>query len=80
MLLNDEYFLNKFYCVDGRLKGKIKPNEDELNYLMNIFDGVLSYKESLYMIKHNISEVPKCPICGNLRKFNGVKFCELIPP
>lgn len=41
-----------YYKVETYLKNKFKENYRE-------------YKEAVYMIKHDMDEQPKCPVCGN---------------
>lgn len=48
------------------------------NYLLNRYKDVLykesDFKEIIYRIKNGIDKVPKCPVCGNLCKFNGIEY------
>ena len=50
-------------------------DEKFINYIKNRFPDSYSEYETWYMLKHNIYEKPKCPICGkpvkiNFRHFN----------
>ena len=48
-------------------------------YILNKFDEKSrSIKESLLRLLYNIENTPKCPICGNLRYFNGGTIKEKI--
>ena len=48
------------------------------NYLLNRYKDVLykesDFKEIVYRIKNGIDKVPKCPVCGNQCKFNGIAY------
>lgn len=48
------------------------------NYLLNRYKEELykesDFKEIVYRIKNGIDKVPKCPICGNPCKFNGIEY------
>lgn len=70
MEINDEYIINEFF--KKRLKLNKKSFIDEVKkYLKNRFKEFNSYKETVYRIKYNIEEIPKCPVCGKNCKFNG---------
>lgn len=65
---------------DGRKEGNekrkrgIKWNQFPLKYieyLTNKFPGSTCNRELYLRLKHNIMEIPKCPICGNLCKYCG---------
>ena len=46
-----------------------KLSEEELEYLKNRYTDSRSLKESVYRIKYNIEEIPRCPTCGNFNNF-----------
>lgn len=59
--------------VEKRKRG-IKWNQFPLKYieyLTNKFPGSTCNRELYLRLKHNIMEIPKCPICGNLCKYCG---------
>lgn len=35
------------------------------NYLLSVYPGIVDYKLIIHLIKYNIIEIPKCPVCGN---------------
>lgn len=42
-----------------------------LEYVKNKFgNNFIDYKESVYMIRHNITEIPVCPVCGKRITYN----------
>ena len=66
-------FINKAGRVNGNYNYILKNNPHLLDVLNKEFNG-LSIKESLYLLSHNLSEPPKCPICNNYIKFNGRNY------
>ncbi|MBO5004253.1 MAG: hypothetical protein J6D03_03185, partial [Clostridia bacterium] len=74
-----EIILNKCYVgKSNRLSTKYKQllNENEIEWLNDTYPDSLSIKEQLFRLKHNIVEIPKCPICGNNTNFINIKYTE----
>ena len=75
MIYNDEIIINLFWDkrqCNGKRYNKIlfKENNIEIiSYLKNRYNDFNSFKETLYRIKNNINEIPKCPICGKETTF-----------
>ena len=72
-MITDEYIKNFFFTESGifnfhKLK-KITPEIEE--YLNKRYNDSESIKESIYRIKYNIEEKPKCPVCGKFLRFIG---------
>ena len=81
-MINKEFenYLNKwFWAKNGSLNSKRlysilhKPNSDEYQYLIQRYNDSRSIKESIFRIKYNIDNIPRCPICGNFNNFIGGK-------
>lgn len=45
-------------------------NFEIYNYVINRFKDCNDFNEAIYRIIYNITETPKCPICGKILKFN----------
>ena len=77
-MINDEYINIHLWCNTG-IKSKTlykiahDINCEEYKYLINRYTDSRSLKESVYRIKYNINNIPKCPVCGNLNNFIGGK-------
>ena len=82
MKIDDRYVIEQFWIgkqsVLKRYINKKKVDNVIIEYLKNRFDDTDNIYESLYRIKHNIKDAPKCPICGNPISFtNGYKeYCS----
>ena len=50
-----------------------KHNKDMYDFLIENGKG-RTLKESYYLIKENLSEIPICECCGKYKKFNGSKY------
>ena len=77
--MTDEEIVNHFFTKDKGILYTKKyydfekshnPNE-YYEYLLNRFKDSLSIKESLYRIRFNYIERPKCKVCGNPVRFTG---------
>ena len=72
-----EEYLNNYLWNNIGIKSKTlyKISNDinckEYKYLIQRYTDSRSLKESVYRIKYNIDNIPKCPICGNFNKFIG---------
>lgn len=86
MEIDDKYIIDKFWPNKiSILKRKLNANlvtDEEKNYLKNRYIDSYSLSESLYRIKYNIVEVPKCPVCGKKIKYNDrirkyTKYCSI---
>lgn len=67
---------NKFRVIS--IWKKSSKVSDEAKEKVNEFiSGYRSEKEAWFCLGHHILEIPKCPICGNLAKFNekGYNVC-----
>ena len=71
--MNRQYFIEKCFSKNGKInKNAIdRLSDEEIKYLMNLFDYVESINEALFRIKHNIEVRPVCKVCGNKTFFNG---------
>ena len=71
--MNRQYFIEKCFTKNGKInKNAVKRlSDEEIKYLMNLFDYVESINEALFRIKHNIEVRPVCKVCGNKTFFNG---------
>jgi ATP-dependent Lon protease len=77
-MINDKYINEYLWCNTGiksRTLYKIEHdiNCEEYKYLINRYTDSRSLKESVYRIKYNIENIPKCPVCGKLNNFIGGK-------
>lgn len=77
-MINDNYINEYLWCntgINSKRLQKISKDEncEEYKYLISRYTDSRSLKESVYRIKHNINEIPKCPICGNPNNFIGGK-------
>ena len=72
--ITDEYIKslsNKGYIFKKNWKGYNLVKK----YLQNKFKGEYrTYEEAIYMIKNNLTEIPKCPICGKFVRFNNEAY------
>lgn len=85
--MKDEQIINIFFIYKDN-KYILRRNFEKLfnnlelkiqTYILNKFDEKSrSIKESLLRLLYNIENIPKCPICGNLRYFNGGNIKETI--
>ena len=60
---------NKFRVISIWKKSSKVSNEAK-EKVNEFISGYLSEKEAWFCLGHHILEIPKCPICGNLAKFN----------
>ena len=80
-MINKEFerYLNNYLWNNIGIKSKTlqkickNKNSLEYNYLINRYTDSRSIQESVYRIKYNIDEIPKCPICGNNNNYIGGK-------
>lgn len=76
--LNDQLMLELFYNNVQNLYFRYKKlgqlDKKFINYIKNRFPDSYSEYETWYMLKHNIYEKPKCPICGKPVKINFKHF------
>lgn len=69
-MITDNFVINYFYDTNGKpicsrfRKNSINRNFELVEYLKNRFDTFISYNETIYRIKYNIEETPKCHTCG----------------
>lgn len=75
-LIDNGYIINKFICKNGRINpntNKIITKEEEI-YLLSQFCNVTNIKESIYLIYHKLSDIPRCPICNEYLVFENNKY------
>lgn len=87
-IINDDYIIKYFQREDGTVKGAalasriVNIHKEIAFYMQNRFPFTQDYKEVYYLLYHDLSERPKCPVCGKevpFAKFNiGYrKYCSL---
>ena len=75
----DQHCINTFYNKRGWINGARlfvykQRNDIEIQYLSIRFKDSDTVKESLYRIKNQIYEKPKCPTCGQIINFAESEF------
>ena len=81
-MITDNEIINIFYSKRGFInpnrtqKQWLNKNRDIYDYLINRYTDSDSIHETLYRIKNNIEQKPKCKNCGKILLFNGKKFCN----
>ena len=74
----EEYLNNYLWCKTG-IKSKTlqmivnHQNCKEYIYIINRYTDSRSIQESVYRIKYNIDEIPKCPVCNKPNNYIGGK-------
>ena len=80
MQISDQYIIDLIWpnkiCKFGFIKHLL--GEDIIKYIYNRYNDSESIKETLYRIKHNIEDRPKCIKCGKPVKFGQGfnKYCS----
>ena len=80
MQINDQYIIDLIWpnkiCKFGFIKHLL--SDDIIKYINNRYNDSESIKETLYRIKHNIEDRPKCIKCGKPIKFGQGfnKYCS----
>ena len=71
MVINDNIINDIFWDKNNKFTthSKTKLTDDIKQYLYSRFSDFNSFKETIYRIKHNIINIPKCIYCGKNAKF-----------
>ena len=82
-MIDDEYIIKYFYGKKSFISSRLNKIPTEIEeYLKNRYENFKSFKETIYRIKNELEEEPKCLTCGKTLEFHesGMfyrKFCNI---
>ena len=75
MNITDDYIIDHYFIgniINKNATRHIQKHPEVVQYLNHRFKenrNPIDYTEIIYRIKHNLEEIPKCPICGKIKKY-----------